>query len=346
MDKISVIIPVYNVEEYLSECVNSVFNQTYSNLEIILVDDGSPDNCGKICDEYAKKDTRIKVVHKKNGGLGYARNTGLNIATGDYVMFLDSDDKLDTNAIKDLYDSLNKHQADISRGNFVKWFPKERKMVHEDMIKKEQSFVGEEKNIFLSKFICGKAADSKDYEIRVGATANLYSLALLNQYGIRFESEREYLSEDIIFNLYAYYHAKKIVQVPIGLYYYRHNDNSLTTIYKDSQLDGACNLYHKVRSIEEELGIKDVEWRVERLFLSKIRQVSQLFVFSDNTLDQKSEFMRSIVNNEDVVRILNCYPIKKMPIHQGISALLMKRKWAVLVIIYLKLYTILRKSIF
>ena len=89
---ISVIIPVYNVEEYLHECVDSVINQTYKNLQIILVDDGSTDSSGKICDEYAENDKRITVVHQKNGGLSVARNTGLSNAHGDYVYFLDSDD--------------------------------------------------------------------------------------------------------------------------------------------------------------------------------------------------------------------------------------------------------------
>lgn len=89
---VSIIIPVYKVERYLQECIDSITSQTYKHLEIILIDDGSPDNCGKICDENAKGDSRIKVIHKTNGGLGNARNAGLNICTGDYIMFLDSDD--------------------------------------------------------------------------------------------------------------------------------------------------------------------------------------------------------------------------------------------------------------
>ena len=89
---ISIIVPVYNVEQYLSRCVDSLVNQTYHNIEIILVDDGSPDRSGEICDEYAKKDKRVKVIHQSNGGLSDARNTALDIAKGDYLMFVDSDD--------------------------------------------------------------------------------------------------------------------------------------------------------------------------------------------------------------------------------------------------------------
>lgn len=111
---ISVVIPVYNVEEYIERCVDSVISQTYKNIEIILVDDGSPDNCPKICDDYAKKDKRVKVIHKKNGGLSDARNAGINIAKGKYISFIDSDDYVEKEYIKVLYETLIKYNADMS----------------------------------------------------------------------------------------------------------------------------------------------------------------------------------------------------------------------------------------
>lgn len=112
--KISVIIPIYKVENYLKECLNSVVNQTYTNLEIILVDDGSPDNCPQICEDYASKDKRIKVIHKENGGLSSARNAGLEIATGEYIAFVDSDDWLELDMYELLLDELLKSNADVS----------------------------------------------------------------------------------------------------------------------------------------------------------------------------------------------------------------------------------------
>lgn len=111
---ITIVIPVYNVENYLHKCVNSVINQTYSNLEIILVDDGSPDKCGQICDEYKKKDNRIKVIHKKNGGLSDARNAGIDIAKGKYISFIDSDDYVDIDYIEFLYNQISKYNVSIS----------------------------------------------------------------------------------------------------------------------------------------------------------------------------------------------------------------------------------------
>ena len=97
MGKVSIIVPIYNVEKYLSKCIESILSQTYKNIEIILVDDGSPDNSPQICDEYAKKDDRIIVIHKANGGVSSARNAGIDIATGKYIGFVDPDDYIENN---------------------------------------------------------------------------------------------------------------------------------------------------------------------------------------------------------------------------------------------------------
>lgn len=110
---ISIIVPVYNVEQYLPRCVDSLINQTYQNLEIILIDDGSPDRCGEICDEYARKDNRIIVAHKPNGGLSDARNKGLDIAKGEYVMFVDSDDWIDRDTCKTVVNLADSNQSNI-----------------------------------------------------------------------------------------------------------------------------------------------------------------------------------------------------------------------------------------
>ena len=116
MPEISIIVPVYNVEQYLDRCVNSILNQTFTDFELILVDDGSPDHCPKMCDEWSKKDARIRVLHKTNGGLSSARNAGLEIAVGDYVGFVDSDDWIAPDMYETLYRLLKQYQADISCG--------------------------------------------------------------------------------------------------------------------------------------------------------------------------------------------------------------------------------------
>ena len=116
---ISVIVPIYNVEKYLARCVDSIVNQTYKNLEIILVDDGSPDRCPQMCDDYAEKDSRIKVVHKKNGGLSDARNAGMAVATGEYISFIDSDDWIETSMFELLINNIFQYDCEISCGGII-----------------------------------------------------------------------------------------------------------------------------------------------------------------------------------------------------------------------------------
>lgn len=119
MELISIIVPVYKVEKYIHRCVDSIINQTYKNIEIILVDDGSPDNCGRICDEYAAKDSRIKVIHKPNGGLSDARNCGIEAADGEWLMFIDSDDWIHTQTVEVLYNAAIKNGVNVSVCNFT-----------------------------------------------------------------------------------------------------------------------------------------------------------------------------------------------------------------------------------
>ena len=119
MPKISIIIPVYNVEPYLRRCIDSVLEQTMQDYEIVVVNDGSTDNSGSICDQYANQYDQIRVIHKQNGGLSDARNTGIKAATGDYILFLDSDDYLDTDALEKLWTGVNKN-VDIIIGGYKK----------------------------------------------------------------------------------------------------------------------------------------------------------------------------------------------------------------------------------
>ena len=113
MSTVSIIVPVYKVEDYIRECLDSILAQTYPYFELILVDDGSPDNCGRICDDYAKGDNRIKVVHKVNGGLTSARNAGLEVAKGDWIMHVDGDDWIEPDMLEKMYAVAEKSQADI-----------------------------------------------------------------------------------------------------------------------------------------------------------------------------------------------------------------------------------------
>lgn len=124
---VSVVVPIYNVESYLKECVDSILFQTYKNIEVILVDDESPDSCGKMCDDYEKMDTRIKVVHKKNGGLSDARNAGMKVATGDLITFVDSDDYISKDFIEILFEAMLENKSDIAIANMKRTSKRDEK---------------------------------------------------------------------------------------------------------------------------------------------------------------------------------------------------------------------------
>lgn len=134
---ISVIVPIYNVENYLERCVVGIINQTYKNLEIILVDDGSPDNCPKMCDDFAKKDSRIRVVHKKNGGLSDARNAGMKIASGECIVFVDSDDYIHCNMIDKMYGVMLKDGSEVVSCG-VKWVDEKGTVISESKVDKNE----------------------------------------------------------------------------------------------------------------------------------------------------------------------------------------------------------------
>lgn len=217
MDKISIIVPVYHVEKYLDRCVSSIVNQTYENLEIILVDDESPDGCPKKCDDWAKKDDRIKVVHKKNGGVSSARNAGLNIASGKYVGFVDADDYIDLHMYEIMESNMNKNNADIVIcANHV---------------------VGKNDTI-LSSVSYGNKIVETEYGVVPFATGEkfevccvwnkLYKLSVIKTENIYFD-ERFHVGEDFLFNYYYLKYTEKVVVIDDLLYnYVNERDDSAT----------------------------------------------------------------------------------------------------------------------
>lgn len=204
---ITVIVPVYKVEKYLHNCVDSVINQTYKNWELILVDDGSPDNCPQICDDYAAKDRRIKVIHKINGGLSSARNVGLDIAKGEFVGFLDSDDFWHADYLKILLDLSEKYSADIVQCSFIRGIETVFPIINKKV--KVKSF--DNHSIFLKGFskiiVCGK----------------LYKRYTIDE--IRMPEGK--INEDDFTTWKFYYRARKIVVTNQCLYYYTFNDKSI-----------------------------------------------------------------------------------------------------------------------
>lgn len=208
---ISIIIPVYKVEKYLEKCIQSVINQTYKNIQIILVDDGSPDNCGKICDEYAKKDHRIEVIHKSNGGLSDARNKGLEIAKGEYIGFVDSDDYIEADMYEVLYNSLKQYNADVSICNFYTVSQEKIAIKNADNGIKEYNRIEILKEILL------------DNNIQSYAWNKLYRKDLFDE--IKYPVGKKY--EDIGTTFYLLEKCNKVVVTGKPEYYYINRQGSI-----------------------------------------------------------------------------------------------------------------------
>lgn len=236
---ISVIVPVYNVEAYLSYCLDSILKQTYTNLEIIVVNDGSPDNCSTICERYAKMDVRIKVLHKQNGGLSDARNVGIDCARGDYISFVDSDDYVAEDFIATLYNNMKSHNADISICNYVE-------------TKSSVWYGGEEYNEVsgfgnieaLEKLYFGSAQERK---AMVVAWNKLYKRDIFQQlrYPVGKRNEDEFIIQDIL------YKAKKIVYTSAELYYYLQREHSImgfgALVYDRKRMDQQEAYYKRIK---------------------------------------------------------------------------------------------------
>lgn len=210
-DLISIIIPVYKVEKYLEKCIESVLKQTYTNLQIILVDDGSPDNCGKICDEYAKKDSRIEVIHKVNGGLSYARNVGISKAKGRYIGFVDSDDYIKEDMYEILLNLIKEYDADVSICNLYDVID------GKEYIRNKENGIQEYSRLDILKEVL------LDKNIQNYAWNKLYKKELFDE--IKYPIGKKY--EDIGTTFYVFEKCNKIVVTSEPEYYYLKRSDSL-----------------------------------------------------------------------------------------------------------------------
>ena len=216
MNKVSVIIPVYNIEKYLEQCLYSVITQTLKDIEIIIVDDGSTDSSPQICDKFAGIDKRIKVVHKENAGLGIAYNTGMDIATGEYIGFVESDDFADEHMFEDLYELAKKHQADIVKSSWYYY------NTSGNIVSKELRFAGYDSykpfNIINSPNLLIE---------RCSVWSAIYKTDFIRNNNIRYLETPGASYQDVGFTYKALCQTKKMLVTPNAYYYYRQdNENS------------------------------------------------------------------------------------------------------------------------
>lgn len=247
--EISIVVPVYNVEKYLDKCIESILRQTFEDFELILVDDGSPDNSGKICDEWAKKDSRIKVIHQKNGGLPNARNTGINNATGRYIAFVDSDDWVEKDFLSVLYSGITENNADIVQCNYSRVFDSGR----EDFIQYKNEIWDRQ---HIEKVIMPQLANYIPVNMSNSRWNKIYRSDIARK-AIEYGDEKIVMGEDFLMNIAAVALSEKVVILDTPpMYKYRYNINSISTGYNKERKYNEKYFYKNISDIATHFGYK------------------------------------------------------------------------------------------
>lgn len=337
--KVSIIVPIYNVEKYLDRCMQSLLNQTLKEIEIILVDDESPDNCPAMCDEYARLDSRIKVIHKKNEGLGLARNSGLEIVTGEYVAFVDSDDYVSLDMYNELYKLANQYNSDIvSCGHS---YELKNKKVYQNDVSSLKVFSGDDLTKVCLDLIASDIVIAKERLYSISVWHAIYSNRIISDNKIRFLSERVVVSEDIPFQVDMLMHARKIVYIPDYFYNYCWNGSSLTKTFvfeKYSRLKTLRELLlHKTRSIDNSTT------RVNRAFIANVHYFLQHIVEANDSMSLKLKNFKRICNDPIWVDLFNQYPHSHMPLFKKIEFYLLSKNMPLPLSIYMLLFCVVKK---
>ena len=275
---ISIIVPVYKVEKYLKRCVNSILNQTYHNVEVILVDDGSPDKCGAICDEYKELDNRVKVIHKKNGGLSDARNVAIPLAKGEYIIFIDSDDWVSLYYVEHLYKAVSMCQADLG----ISWF--------ENVIEGKSLQSEPEKE--LSQFKCLTTEECLKkllYQdgVEVCAWGKLYKTELIKD--LMYPVGKLY--EDIPVTYETVKRSKKIAVIGnVDYYYFQRADSIQNVTFNSKKMDGIEHCHNMMEAVKTDF--PKLQRAAECRYFSTVCNI--LFQIKD----KKYETMRQALWNE------------------------------------------------
>lgn len=308
---VSVIIPVYNTEKYLNKCVESVLAQTIRELQIILVDDGSTDSSPQLCDEWAKRDSRIQVIHKMNEGLGFTRNAGLEAAIGRYVSFLDSDDTLDVTTYEECIANMEEQNADAcyfgrkamdSQGNIYC-----NPNIPDKLLYKEEEI----REDFVKIYFGLLPDETKEPFIQASACCVLYTREGIEKNGIRFCSERTYLSEDTFFNLDFCKDAHVISILPKHFYNYTYNEKSLTKKYDNTKFE-RNKVFHKrlVEYTKNFLTVPYILERVQYLFIGYSRGFikTEILQYKERGIANTYRHIKQMCKDEEVQRVYKEFP--------------------------------------
>ena len=316
---VSIIVPVYNVEKYLEQCLNSIVNQTYSHLQIILVDDGSKDSSGSICDQWAMRDSRITVLHKQNGGLSGARNDGLRLASGEYCCFVDSDDWLDLDAVEKAVAAAETYKAEIV---FFPYFRESNAKTLEVHFFEKSCFFSEEavRKQLVRKLIgpIGKELISPEKMDRCStAWAKLFRTSVITENAIKFTDLSEIGTfEDGLFNIPVFFRASSVYYLDECMYHYRRMySGQLTSAYDPKFFERTEHLYSILENLPEVDATENGREALQNRIALGISSQALSIAGASGDFLWKRKMLHSILHSERYESALRALSIQGMPFH-------------------------------
>ena len=337
---VTVVVPVYQTEKYLDRCMESIVRQTYGNLQIILVDDGSPDSCPQKCEDWAKKDSRIKVIHKANAGLGMARNTGIEHAEGEYICFFDSDDYIALDTIENAAALAKRDASDLvlfgmnivdSSGKIRRTYcPYTEKTVYEGV--EIQDFV-------LPNMIEGSSKAGRNFNLNMSSCACLFSMKLIAECHWRFVSERQFISEDYYSLLHLYAYVQRVSVLKQACYFYCHNASSLTRVFRADRFEKICHCYSSMLRVCREQGFSErIAQSLSAQFLGNtIGAMKMIVALKDLSVFDKAKYLKQIVNSDDLAYAQHLVDLSTETRGRKILIYAMKIKSVALIYIMIKI---------
>lgn len=345
---VSVIVPVYNVEKYLPKCLDSLINQTYQNIEIICVNDGSTDSSLKVLDEYQKNDSRIAIIDKENEGVSKARNDALKIAKGDYIMFVDSDDWIDNNTCKIVIQAINKYKCDIVMWPYVREI--DDKSVKKNIMKKIHIYQTKSAVVNLRRRFIGPSNDEIAHPDNIDSLCTvwgkLYKRELIFNNDIKFvDINRIGSYEDGVFNFQVFKDVNSAVFIERYLYHYRRNNKSLTNTYNHNLRKQKNSLYNILFSfvVNENLGIEYKRALYNRISLDVLGLGINAMNMKANPRT-KIQMIKEILNDSKRKKSLYYLDTSKMPFYWKIFYEAAKCNNAYLIFMLLYVIQLIRRA--
>lgn len=349
MIKFSVIVPIYNVEKYIGKMIESLLQQTLKEIEIILVDDGSPDKSGEICDMYAANDCRIKVIHKKNGGVSAARNDGLKSATGEYVIFCDSDDWLPLDALEKMYQDGKQQDADIVIGDVFLSENGNDKLVRfydKPFITSDNGFIRKLIQTDIYKTYCPCPYNGKPAFGYGGPWNKAVKRHLLIKNDIVFDVRVKGIFDDIIYTAYILANAKKVAYIQKPVYYYRIIASSITHSYKANVLEINNAIFNSWQEFMNEYGRDGFYQKpyyavVIRRFVETL-PVYFLSVKNPKSFSERMRELKGVMREQVYQEAINGVEVNMLTSFQKLVWKMMRQNSAIGIVLLFKLKTFIK----